>query len=285
VYEIVEVTSWQQLQAEVFGDSWDPSLRRHRSKALFRGMGQAHLETRTSLARLGGQYWELEYHVLRAFRKYATREQVPFDDDWNWIALGQHHGLPTRLLDWTYSPYVAMHFATAELSHYDSDGAIIIVNYHEAARTLPDRLRSILSDAGSHVFTTEMLRQYASTLKEFDNLNGTEAFILFFEPPSLDERITNQFAVFSLMSNARFSFESWLADAPTIGRKLILKAGLKWEVRDKLDQANMTERVLFPGLDGLSRWLGRHYVNPDNVHLRAHDDGWSAQQEIPPAQD
>lgn len=285
MYEIVEVTSWQQLQAEVFGNSWDPSLRRHRSKALFRGTGQALLDTRTSLARLGGQYWELEYHVLRAFRKYATREQVPFDDDWNWIALGQHHGLPTRLLDWTYSPYVAMHFATAELSHYDSDGAIIIVNYHEAARTLPVRLKTILSDAGSHVFTTEMLRQYASTLKEFDKLNGTEAFMLFFEPPSLDERITNQFAVFSLMSNARLSFDSWLADEPTIGRKLILKAGLKWEIRDKLDQANMTERVLFPGLDGLSRWLGRHYVNPDNVHLRAQDDRWSAQQEIPPTQD
>lgn len=285
MYEIVEVTSWQQLQTEVFGDSWDPSLRRHRSKALFRGTGQALLDTRTSLARLGGQYWELEYHVLRAFRKYATREQVPFDDDWNWIALGQHHGLPTRLLDWTYSPYVAMHFATAELSHYDSDGAIIIVNYHEAARTLPVRLKSILSDAGSHVFTTEMLRQYASTLKEFDKLNGTEAFMLFFEPPSLDERITNQFAVFSLMSNAKLSFNSWLADEPTIGRKLILKAGLKWEIRDKLDQANMTERVLFPGLDGLSRWLGRHYVNPDNVHLRAQDDRWSAQQEIPPTQD
>ena len=273
------------FRAEVFGDSWDPSLRRHRSKALFRGTGQALLDTRTSLARLGGQYWELEYHVLRAFRKYATREQVPFDDDWNWIALGQHHGLPTRLLDWTYSPYVAMHFATAELSHYDSDGAIIIVNYHEAARTLPVRLKTILSDAGSHVFTTEMLRQYASTLKEFDKLNGTEAFMLFFEPPSLDERITNQFAVFSLMSNAKLSFNSWLADEPTIGRKLILKAGLKWEIRDKLDQANMTERVLFPGLDGLSRWLGRHYVNPDNVHLRAQDDRWSAQQEIPPTQD
>jgi hypothetical protein len=285
VYEIVEVTSWQQLQTEVFGGSWDPGLRRHRSKALFRGMGQAHFDTRTSLARLGGQYWELEYHVLRAFRKYATREQVPFDDDWNWIALGQHHGLPTRLLDWTYSPYVAMHFATAELAHYDSDGAIIIVDYHEAAQTLPDRLKSILSEAGSHVFTAEMLRQYASTLKEFDKHNGTDPFVLFFEPPSLDERITNQFAVFSVMSNARLSFDSWLADVPAIGRKLILKAELKWEIRDKLDQANMTERVLFPGLDGLSRWLGRHYVNPDNVHLRAHDDGWSAQQEIPPAQD
>ena len=46
---------------------------------------------------------------------------------------------------------------------------------------------------------------------------------------------------------------------PELVRRIVIPAELQWEVRDKLDQANVTERVLFPGLDGLSTWLTRHY--------------------------
>src|SRR5207253_7455112 len=82
---------------------------------------------------------------------------------------------------------------------------------------------------------------------------------VFFEPPSLDPRIVNQFALFSLMSSPAATIDEWLVAHRKLARRVIVSAALKWEVRDKLDQANVDERVLFPGLDGLSRWLTRYY--------------------------
>ena len=57
------------------------------------------------------------------------------------------------------------------------------------------------------------------------------------------------------LSKLRRAFSAWLEARSVIARKLIIPAALKWEIRDKLDQANITERVLYPGLDGLSQWL------------------------------
>jgi len=82
---------------------------------------------------------------------------------------------------------------------------------------------------------------------------------LLFEPPSLDARIINQAAIHLVMSDAKLLLSSFLQQHPTLYDRIIIPKELKWEVRDKFDQDNVTERLLFPGLDGLSRWLKRYY--------------------------
>ncbi len=103
-----------------------------------------------------------------------------------------------------------------------------------------------------------MLSEFPS-LRSFDAL-GRDPFVIFIEPPSLDARILNQFALFSLMPTASARLDHWLEGHPKLFRRVVVPAELKWEVRDKLDQANISERTLFPGLDGLSRWLERYYL-------------------------
>jgi hypothetical protein len=95
-------------------------------------------------------------------------------------------------------------------------------------------------------------------LREFDRLG--DDFVVFVEPPSFDERIVNQYALFSLMSSADASLDEWVAERTELVRRIVIPAELKWEVRDKLDQSNINERVLFPGLDGLSRWVARYFA-------------------------
>jgi hypothetical protein len=254
----VQVRNWQELQSELYQGAWQDDLQRFRSPFVFRGVSNANLSLETTLTRLGEGYERRERSLLRNFRKYAHRSAVNVDSLWNWMALAQHHGLPTRLLDWTFSPYVALHFATVEGDQWSSPSAIWCVNCLKVKRYLPAILRRALRDEDSDVLTIEMLDRAAPTLSKLESLSRSH-FMAFFEPPSLDERIVNQSALFSVMSNASESVTEWLAAHPDLFHRIVVPPHLKGEVRDKLDQANINERVLLPGLDGLTQWLTRYY--------------------------
>ncbi|HET7707078.1 MAG TPA: FRG domain-containing protein [Thermoanaerobaculia bacterium] len=253
----IRVETWTELQEALFENSWQGGIARFRSNYVFRGVPRVSHALETSLQT--GGFVAKERHLLASFRKYAARNAVQGDSLWNWLSLAKHHGLPTRVLDWTYSPYVAMHFATHDAKHFDEDGAIWCVDYRKSNELLPKALRRQLDENDVNIFTIEMIDNVAASLAEFDRLSKDD-FVLFFEPPSLDERIVNQFALFSLPSRPDMLLESVLKRGENMYRRIIIPSALKWEIRDKLDQANVTERVLFPGLDGLSAWLKRYFT-------------------------
>jgi hypothetical protein len=251
------VHSWRELDDAIA----DPSFGRHEhrvhSTLVFRGLARKSYSNVSSLSRLTGEYETLERHLIRNFRKYAHRE-APGPTMWDWLSLAQHHGLPTRLLDWTFSPFVALHFATA--SWPDDDAVLLAVDCEGAHGLLPSTLREPLEREGALVFTTEMLAGCACDLDAFDEIGrGEDPFALFFEPPSLDERIVNQAAVLSAMSNSTFQMEQWLEEHRDLWRAWLIPRDVKAEVRERLDQANVNERVLMPDLDGLAAWLRRYY--------------------------
>jgi hypothetical protein len=258
---MTDYQSWTDVLEALYEGSWNTELRRFRSPFAFRGLSRVDHRLSSSLVRLAGDRADirrLELALLRNFRKYAHSEAAGTDSIWDWLALGQHRGLPTRLLDWTYSPLVGLHFATEDPAEFSEDGVVWAVNFVAANRRLPRRLKTILEKECSDTFTVEMLSGFES-LRDFDALSR-DPFVVFVEPPAVDRRILNQFALFSLMSSPSAVLDDWLLSHPEVCRRVIVPARLKWEIRDKLDQANINERVLFPGLDGLSRWLARYYM-------------------------
>lgn len=277
--------TWAEVMDFLFENSWDSKISRRRSPYAFRGVTNSQWRMETSLMRLGGEYSSLESHLLRNFQKYAHEDLVERNSFWQWLTMGQHHGLPTRLLDWTFSPLVALHFATDNTENMDLDGAVWMTHIADTHERLPGDLTDCLKAEGSYVFSTKMLEEFsqspfdltksddvidvkfkAEKIRSVSDLStlSTDPFAIFFEPPSIDGRVVNQYALFSVLSDPELVFDEWLQRQKVDCRKVIIPARLKWEIRDKLDQSNITERVIYPGLDGLSRWLKRHY-SPRNT--------------------
>jgi hypothetical protein len=266
------VTSWRELDDALASTKLGRYPGRAHSTLVFRGLARSSYSHVSSLARLGGDFAALERHLVRNFRKYAHRE-MPGPTTWDWLSLAQHHGLPTRLLDWTFSPLVALHFATA--SWPDDDAVLLAVDCDGAHGLLPDTPREVLHREGALVFPTELLAECAGGIEELNELGrGHDPFLVFFEPPSLDERIVNQAAVLSAMSDPTFQLEDWMEANPELWQTWHIPPDVKTEIRERLDQAHVNERVLIPGLDGLAAWLRRYY-SPQRATADAAEGGAS----------
>ncbi len=259
----VRITSVEELIPLLSDQRYRPELKRNRCNYVYRGMPNIDYKMTTSLRR-NCKVLErtLEPAILKNFAKYAVIEEPSVANSvWRQMILGQHHGLPTRLLDWTHSALVALHFAVTEenLEHMaEHDCMVWRIDIDELHSLLPEKYRRVMRENKAEVFSVDMLTQAAGSLSEYDADMGREAMVVI-EPPSINQRIVNQYAFFSVIPLDMEDVEQFLDRHTEHTVKYVIDRDLRWRVRDMLDQLNMSERIVYPGLDGLSKWIARHY--------------------------
>ena len=254
----------------IFEQTYNADIDRTRSSYFYRGMRDASYQLTTSLSRnCKHAYAELEQPLLDNFINYVRIEDPSINESvWKAMVIGQHYGLPTRLLDWTHSTLVALHFATLEdnLDKLSQRDCIVWrIDLRDLNRNLPAKYQEYLDKKTPFVFSLDGLEEVAKDLPQYDKDMQDRAMVCF-EPPSLDRRIVNQYSFFAAIPSGITDLEAFL-DAHTENTvKYVIDKMLRWELRDILDQMNVNERMVYPGTAGIARWLARHYYVKSNTN-------------------
>ena len=160
--KVETITNIEKILDLLSDQNFDDSIQRYRSPYLYRGLPNSNYCLMTSLQRnCKSKQEDIEGAILRNFTKYALIEEPQLTESiWRQLIIGQHHGLPTRLLDWTYSPLIGLHFATSgeDLSCMDQHDSILWkIDIEEINSLLPSEYKNVLSLEKAYLFTVDML--------------------------------------------------------------------------------------------------------------------------------
>lgn len=272
------VSTWQELYGHlsVFQEQSDVSW-------LFRGQKNACWGLKTGIDKLRDRFsitskmYEYEWKVTREFmrRAHNYHSNLPTEDDLlEWIALLRHHYGPTRLLDVSYSPFVAAYFAVEEA---DNDSAVWAINASEIKK----RVTAIVTDNKS---------RGRLALRNFRNKRDGLSFrCLFFTPLSvpfvsivnpqrLNERLTAQQGAFLCPGDVEKSFEENVIAMKldeTVIQKIVIPRCCQKEALLVLRKMNIDRTTLFPDLDGFAQALNSRFDEIGNIQVSGSERGFA----------
>ena len=265
----IQVCDLAELVEVVTPKQFDPESGRLRARTVFRGVSDPEYSLLTSLGRIGvpelppHSKAHLEEYLLRNFLRYSRPHlAVMPSNPWEVLVVAQHHGLPTRLLDWSHSPLTAAHFATVG-GRANTDRVVWMLDWgrvHDRFGLPPvalmvEELDLVLAEKG-----VESIWRLFGGSAEIG-----EHFLCLLEPPALDARIVAQSAAFTLCSDRSRGVDEVLSDAGIADclTRCVIPTQYVQRVRDQLDLCGVDERRLFPDLDGVAAEMRRYYsANP-----------------------
>jgi len=262
---------------ELHVDSWDAAkaLARSLTGYVFRGQERAEWSLEPSLEREGGN-GHREGALIEEFQRrayYALPRPPSADERLEWLAIMRHHGVPTRLIDFTYSFYVGAFFA---LERARVDSALWCVKLARLGSIGPPAHPARRSRSANRARAEECLRSRVAP----------EPGVFDVEPFNLPERMAVQRGLFLFPTHVHRPFLELLRGtldvtqrvprrvdprdvdprAPMTAPLVRLVLGPDVRVRGLRDlyEMNVSAAALFPGLDGFGRSL-RTYLLPDET--------------------
>ncbi|MDY0967585.1 FRG domain-containing protein [Sphingomonas sp. CFBP9021] len=221
--------SWDHFKKEVITDQFADGMFL-RGRFLFRGQGDAEWRLMSSFDRWYNGAPDAKMatanNLLDYFMAECEQHELPnnfLNDRNSWLGLAQHHGLPTRLLDWSESPYVAAMFAFAG---------------HIRSRVEGSKMVAVcVIDTQSHIWSGDY---------------GCEIITV---PSYGNVRIANQYGKFSYLKSPVSSIEQYVeqfgsADETCVIRKYLIPASETKKAIGDLDAMGLNYSRIYPGLSG-----------------------------------
>jgi len=233
---------------------------------IYRG-GLEHWTHETSLER-ACKAWKIparsarsvEFKLVREFQRHPEVREYLLDrgDYLGWLALMQHHGAPTRLVDWTYSPYVAAYFALDALfsDRSKSEAPVRPVVWALDVEWLERRIRRRLSRRDWRIYKEK--KDSESFRRLFVDRRPAIQFVGTATPRILNRRLSIQQGVFLCPGDVTRTWSqnlSALAGArqrPKI-QAFVMSRDAMEEAFAALTSMNVTARSLLPGVDGYGK--------------------------------
>lgn len=249
----------------------EEAAKEWRKKWIYRGQGKPASDTKYALIPSVGRpefakdmdfadFVKLERRAHDIFRKQTVANVNPLPrNSWEVLALAQHHGLPTRFMDWTTNPLVALYFAVRNPEHdtVDSKSAIYVLtqttlSYEELVdNTRADSRKqmeeSLESERGK---TNKIQERHIKVLLHAEEISPFEiSENVIYDPPHVSPRIRAQ-------DGLLLAFQNPVKPLPeTHYSELLIPGNRRDKIRRELEQHGVFDKQLFPDLDGLAKWL------------------------------
>jgi hypothetical protein len=259
----LRITGWADFQAQILDKhlAVTPALK---GSYVYRGQADAAWGLEPSLTRLCRSLGldrpktiEVENAILRRFQArahlYLPGHLIPEVGVLDWWTLMQHYRAPTRILDWTHSPLVALYFAVNQ--RWDLDGAVWLFHRH-ALNERSDGKYGVIPDIGLVLDHEKWFQPEEPPPR-----------IIAFDRARLTERMVAQQGAFTIAQDVLLDHSEGMEDAlpatEPIGpkvvsvyrQKVVVPHGQKKDLLRRLHLMNITAATLFPGVDGFGSEL------------------------------